>query len=74
MTQITRDDILSEIAQALKAMDIARPSRDEGWRSMDELVKEYGGSESVIRRKMHKLNGRVEKQRFTNLMYYRIKP
>ena len=62
------------LLEALQALDNARPTYDEGWRSMDELVKEYGGSESVIRRKMHKLNGQVEKQRFTNLMYYRIKP
>ena len=79
MTQLTKDDILSELAKALQSANGERPSRAEGWRSIAELVEEGKlnqgpASEAVIRRRMAKLNGRLEKQRHGPLMYYRLKP
>lgn len=64
----------SSLLEALRALDGDRPPMDEGWRSIVELMKESGSSEPVIRRKLKRLDGRVEKRRHGGFMFYRIKP
>ena len=71
--KITPDDILSEIAKALKDVGGQFPDPKEGWKSMTELRVEMDLGEPTIRRRLRVLGERVERRRFANLMYYRIK-
>jgi hypothetical protein len=75
---MTQDQILEEIRQALYRQS-ERPSRDEGWLSMEELqnvaIRKDGTlpSETWVRRRIAQQAGEWDRVTVNNFAYFRRK-